>query len=152
MDGWMDLRTDSVNNTLWIYMKHHVFREGLYCNSCYILDIYSQHYLIDVVQLGAGSAAIVRFLPEPLGANFDPAATGLAAAWPAGPLTELAVWGTGDDARLLDVSWIQTDSYETHIYETHRTEHCSRVRTGNWTEFRCGRMMDFWIVWGHWIS
>lgn len=62
-------------------------------------------YLVDVVQLGTRPAAVVRLLPEPLGANFDPAAAGLAAAGPVGPFAEFTVRGTGDDARLLDVTW-----------------------------------------------
>lgn len=61
-------------------------------------------HLIDVVQLGTRSASIVRLLPQPLGANFDPAAAGLAAPRPVGPLAELAVGRTGDDAGLLDVA------------------------------------------------
>lgn len=58
-----------------------------------------------MVQFGTGPAAVVRFLPQPLGANFESAAAGLAAARPVGPLAELTVGGAGDDARLLDVTW-----------------------------------------------
>lgn len=58
-----------------------------------------------MVQFGTRPAAVVRFLSEPLGANFDPAAAGLAAARPVGPFAEFTVGGTGDDARLLDVTW-----------------------------------------------
>lgn len=61
-------------------------------------------YLVDVVQLGARPPPVVRLLSQPLGANFDPAATRLAAARPVGPLAEFTVRGTGDDARLLDVA------------------------------------------------
>lgn len=50
-----------------------------------------RRHLIDVVQLGARAAAVVRLLPEPLGANLDPAAAGLAATGPVGPLAQLAV-------------------------------------------------------------
>lgn len=57
-----------------------------------------------MVQFGTWPAAVVRLLPEPLGANFDAAAAGLAAARPVGPFAEFAVGGTGDDARLLDVT------------------------------------------------
>lgn len=62
-------------------------------------------YLVDVIQFGTRPAAIVRFLPEPLGANFDTAAAGLAAARPVGPFTEFTVWGAGNDARLFNISW-----------------------------------------------
>lgn len=48
-------------------------------------------YLVDVIQFGTRPAAIVRFLPEPLGANFDTAAAGLTAARPVGPFTEFTV-------------------------------------------------------------
>lgn len=61
-------------------------------------------YLVDVIQLGTRPPAVVGLLPQPLGANFDAAAAGLAAARPVGPLAELTVGGTGDDARLLDVA------------------------------------------------
>lgn len=57
-----------------------------------------------MVQFGTRPAAVVGLLPQPLGANFDPAAAGLAAARPIGPLAEFTVGGTGDDARLLDVA------------------------------------------------
>lgn len=57
-----------------------------------------------MVQFGTRPASVVRFLSEPLGANFDSAAAGLAAARPVGPFAELTVRGTGDDARLLDVT------------------------------------------------
>lgn len=58
-----------------------------------------------MVQFGTGPAAVVRFLPQPLGADFESAAAGLAAARPVGPLAEFTVGGAGDDARLLDVTW-----------------------------------------------
>ena len=64
-------------------------------------------YLIDVVQFGAGPSAVVGFLAEPLGANFDPAAAGLAASGPVGPLAELTVRRAGDDAGLLDIAYSQ---------------------------------------------
>lgn len=57
-----------------------------------------------MVQFGTRPAAVVGLFPQPLGANFDAAAAGLAAARPVGPLAELAVGGTRDDARLLDVA------------------------------------------------
>lgn len=57
-----------------------------------------------MVQFGTRPAAVVGLLPQPLGANFDAAAAGLAAARPVGPLAEFTVGGTGDDARLLDVA------------------------------------------------
>lgn len=60
--------------------------------------------LVYMVQFGTGSSTIVGFLSEPLGANFDSTSTGLAAARPVGPLAQLTVGGTGDDARLLDVA------------------------------------------------
>lgn len=64
-------------------------------------------YLVDVVQFGAGSPSVVGFLPEPLGTHFDPTTTWLAAAGPVGPLAELTVWRTGDDARLLNVACME---------------------------------------------
>ena len=48
-------------------------------------------YLVDVVQFGTWPAAIVRFLPKPLGTNFHSAAAGLAAARPVGPFAEFTV-------------------------------------------------------------
>ena len=60
--------------------------------------------LVHVVQLGAWPPPVVRLLPQPLGANFDPAAARLAAARPVGPLAQLTVRGAGDDAGLLDVA------------------------------------------------
>lgn len=57
-----------------------------------------------MVQFGTRPAAVVGLLPQPLGANLDAAAAGLAAARPVGPLAEFTVGGTGDDARLLDVA------------------------------------------------
>lgn len=48
-------------------------------------------YLVDMVQFGARSASVVRLFSQPLGPDFHTAATGLAAAGPVGPLTELAV-------------------------------------------------------------
>lgn len=65
-------------------------------------------HLIDVVQFGTWSPTVVGFFPEPLGANFNPTAARLTAAGPVGPLAQLAVRGTRDDARLLDVAWDQT--------------------------------------------
>ena len=44
-----------------------------------------------MVQFGTWPTAVVGFLSEPLGANFDPTAAGLAAARPVGPLAELTV-------------------------------------------------------------
>lgn len=60
-------------------------------------------HLVDVVQFGTRSPTIVGLFSEPLGANFDPTATGLAAAGPVGPLTQFAVRRTRDDARLFNV-------------------------------------------------
>lgn len=64
--------------------------------------------LVDVVQFGTGSSTIVGFFSEPLGANFDPTSAGLTAARPVGPLAQLTVGRTGDDASLLDVTWNQS--------------------------------------------
>lgn len=60
--------------------------------------------LIDMVQFGTRSPTVVGFLPEPLGANFDPTSAGLAAARPVGPLAQLTIRWTSDDASLLDVA------------------------------------------------
>ncbi len=61
-----------------------------------------------MVQFRTRSPTIVRLLSEPLGANFDPAAAGLAAARPVGPLAQFAVRWTGDDASLFDVACNQS--------------------------------------------
>lgn len=61
-------------------------------------------YLVNVVQFRTRPAAVVGLLPQPLRANFDAAATRLAAARPVGPLAEFTVGRTGDDARLLNVA------------------------------------------------
>lgn len=65
-----------------------------------------------MVQFGAGPAAVVGLLPEPLGAHLNPAATGLATAGPVGPLTELTVGGTRGDARLLNVACMEEGENE----------------------------------------
>ena len=70
-----------------------------------------------MVQLGAGPPAVVGLLAEPLGAHFDPAAAGLAAAGPVGPLAELTVRRARDDAGLLDVAC--THGVEGHTTHTH---------------------------------
>lgn len=66
-------------------------------------------HLVDVVQFRTGSPSVVGFFSEPLGADFDPAAAGLTAARPVGPLTQFTVRRTRDDARLLDVPWNQSE-------------------------------------------
>jgi hypothetical protein len=44
-----------------------------------------------MVQFGARPSSVIRLFAQPLGPDLHAAATGLAAAGPVGPLTELAV-------------------------------------------------------------
>lgn len=68
-----------------------------------------------MVQFRARSPAIVGLFSEPLGTNFDPAAAGLAAARPIGPLTQFAVRRTGDDAGLFNVPCKQSRNKQTSV-------------------------------------
>lgn len=57
-----------------------------------------------MVQFGARPPSIIWFFTQPLGPNLHTAPTGFTAAGPVGPLAELAVGGTRDDAGLFDVT------------------------------------------------
>lgn len=56
-----------------------------------------------MVQFRTRSSTVVGLFSQPLRANFDPTAAGLATTRPVGPLTQFAVRRTGDDASLLNV-------------------------------------------------
>jgi len=60
--------------------------------------------LVDMVQFGARPPSIIGFFTQPFRPNLDATPTGLTAARPVGPLAELAVRGTGDDASLFNVT------------------------------------------------
>lgn len=60
-----------------------------------------------MVQFGARPPSIIWLLTQPFRPNLHTTPTGLTAARPVGPLAELAVGGTGDDAGLFDVTWME---------------------------------------------
>lgn len=74
-----------------------------------------------MVQLRTRSPAIVGLFSEPLRANFDSTATGLAAARPVGPLAQFAVRRTGDDASFLNVSCNQSHNNKQASVQIHDT-------------------------------
>lgn len=133
-------------------------------NACLIYYKFYTCYLIDMVEFRARSPTVVWFLPKPFGANFDPTATGLAAAWPVGPLAEFAVWRAWDDAGLLDVACMWTERF-WRLYLKHKTVnqmydmlqsvifylfiyiYQSQVRIQNRFQMHtCGRMTDHALI------
>lgn len=60
-----------------------------------------------MIEFGTWPPTIIGLFSEPLGANFDSTAAGLAAARPVGPFTKFAVRWTGDDAGLFNISFIR---------------------------------------------
>lgn len=72
---------------------------------CRPISYWTVPYLIFQIQLGAWPSSIERFLPEPLGPDLQPTATGCTAGWPGWPVTELTVEGARDVANLHHVAW-----------------------------------------------
>lgn len=91
-----------------IYRSPFWRKKSDHCESQqYLNTVNDRKYLVDMVQFGARPSSIIWFFTQPFRTNLHTTSTGLAAARPVGPLTELAVWGAGDDAGLFNVTWVK---------------------------------------------
>lgn len=98
-------------------------------------------HLVDMVQFRTRSSSIVGLFSEPLGAHFDPAATGLTAAWPVWPLTQFAVRWTGDDASLLNVPCNQSHNNRNASVQIHDPLQTRKKQNCQWNVSRAGNVL-----------